>query len=762
MLLRPSLSLRHSLLFLQIPLLLALFSASVAIGQRQIRYLDAADGHDTPECLVSSPSVACKSLNYSLGHQSINNLELRVKPGTYNYTTVDEELAVFNANNLTIMSDSDGEGQDVVFRCRGYLDKKREFNNLAFYRGTNIQIVGVIVENCGALPAGIYGRLVHDISIVNCTFRNNMGGGVWLVSVQNVRVEGCIFRDNSVIRPDFKESVVLNHITHNSGGLGLLYSMLTGVSVSVKNCTFINNTASRHQTNADDPLPQAYVPYGHGGALIVRLSNYTNSSVVTVSECTFMENTALFSGGAAYIVLIGHPRNNSVTIRNSSFVNCSANHTGGAISIQVFDLEQNNRVEIEDSNFSLCSASQGGGALSLIVEDSLASTTQSSGTDPTLLAVRGSEFTENQSPTGGSGVGLVTNARIDQIPFVASFQDCNFTNNTAQSQGAFLTFRFQVQFSGQMVFSGNKGGAMLVFQAKVETSGSLAFQENWAQEGGAVTLEDKSWFNLSPGTKVMFKDNWAESLGGALLVKNPSIAQDLDPVYNTNCFFQSTQDKAIPPNLWDNISVSFINNCAVTAGAAIYASNITVCTYTSPECSSAQENITEYQKSIFTLPPFHFEGNMVENDNEEILEVATEAASLTVTHNAHGGLSSPGERLTFSLLAQDQSGNNREALWTVQDQASESQDFSSLPANSTRTFRLTNDSSNATCYSECWSGERRPAGQSESLEFFVIEELTGDVVYREQLTIDVSYCNPGYRFKNGTCMFKKKITLLEG
>ena len=57
-------------------------------------------------------------------------------------------------------------------------------------------------------------------------------------------------------------------------------------------------------------------------------------------------------------------------------------------------------------------------------------------------------------------------------------------------------------------------------------------------------------FNLLPGTDVIFSDNEAETVGGAILVNNPSIAQDFDPVYNTDCFFQSDRDKALTPDSW--------------------------------------------------------------------------------------------------------------------------------------------------------------------------------------------------------------------
>lgn len=86
-------------------------------------------------------------------------------------------------------------------------------------------------------------------------------------------------------------------------------------------------------------------------------------------------------------------------------------------------MEENNIVSIVDSNFTSCSAGEGGGALSLILGDSLASTSRPSNSNPTLLNVSKTLFHNNSSPTGGSAVGLVSNTRIDQFTFIASFQD---------------------------------------------------------------------------------------------------------------------------------------------------------------------------------------------------------------------------------------------------------------------------------------------------------------------------------------------------
>ena len=170
-------------------------------------------------------------------------------------------------------------------------------------------------------------------------YRKNSGGGLSVLNVMSVLVENCVFEDNTGRRPDFQEDSVSNFRTHNSGGLALLYSNISHAEAAISNCTFRNNKASRHPNNTNDSRPHTYVPYGHGGALIVRFSTDVNDVTVDLSNCIFMENYAFFGGGAISIIsLISSPSDNRIFIRNSTFNSSKADHTGGAISIRVINI----------------------------------------------------------------------------------------------------------------------------------------------------------------------------------------------------------------------------------------------------------------------------------------------------------------------------------------------------------------------------------------------------------------------------------------
>jgi len=59
-----------------------------------------------------------------------------------------------------------------------------------------------------------------------------------------------------------------------------------------------------------------------------------------------------------------------------------------------------------------------------------------------------------------------------------------------------------------------------------------------------------------------------------------------------------------PPS--QNVSVTFVSNTAGHAGAAIYAADISGCTFTNMECKPTINYNTTYQRSIFVHSPFTF------------------------------------------------------------------------------------------------------------------------------------------------------------
>ena len=103
----------------------------------------------------------------------------------------------------------------------------------------------------------------------------------------------------------------------------------------------------------------------------------------------------------------------------------------------------------------------------------------------------------------------------------------------------------------------NNGGAAVLFQTRMNITGNVVFEGNNAANGGAVTLEDESfvctfsfYMCILTITTTTLQCSWIYTVVqsvlsliteqnhcGALLVKNPS-SQDVESIFNTNCFIQ--------------------------------------------------------------------------------------------------------------------------------------------------------------------------------------------------------------------------------
>ena len=65
-----------------------------------------------------------------------------------------------------------------------------------------------------------------------------------------------------------------------------------------------------------------------------------------------------------------------------------------------------------------------------------------------------------------------------------------FYGNQAERQSAVLSFRYPIVFNGVNIFKANRGGGVTLQQTNMDVSGTLHFEDNSAESGGAISLED--------------------------------------------------------------------------------------------------------------------------------------------------------------------------------------------------------------------------------------------------------------------------------
>lgn len=204
----------------------------------------------------------------------------------------------------------------------------------------------------------------------------------------------------------------------------------------------MNNHAVVNVRNRNDTRPDFYRPRGHGGAIVLVFESVADFTA-TIMDTRIVENTAVSSGGAVFISFYDSSANNKVVIRNTSFEENKCDQDGGAISVNTFEFANDNVLIVEDSVFHRNQASIGGGAVSInlqvpkiisllaitvckihlysIVKDNLVPDRAELINNTAIFTH--CNFTNNSSPTGGSAVSLVSNARIDQILATTKFID---------------------------------------------------------------------------------------------------------------------------------------------------------------------------------------------------------------------------------------------------------------------------------------------------------------------------------------------------
>ena len=119
-------------------------------------------------------------------------------------------------------------------------------------------------------------------------------------------------------------------------------------------------------------------------------------------------------------------------------------------------------------------------------------------------------------------------------------------------------------------FQNNKGTPIVAYYSDFTLSGNVTFIGNTANQGGAIALTS-SRMNITKYSNIVFKDNYATDVGGAIFIEQQSAHLYLENEASTNtpCFYtlEDLRDTRI-------YSVQFINNTAKHGGAHIYGTSL--------------------------------------------------------------------------------------------------------------------------------------------------------------------------------------------
>ena len=227
-----------------------------------------------------------------------------------------------------------------------------------------------------------------------------------------------MMNDNQLVaEPDVNETSIeelYNTIT-TAGGF-TFFSRGRPVRITIQNCSFIQNSANENDPNNTRPV--LLKTNGHGGAILIRLADVQDSEI-SITDSTFVNNTAQVDGGALYISLSEDVSTNTILLANNNFTgNQVEQASGGAVSINSFSISFNNTIIVEHCNFT-GNRGNAGGAFSVALYDSDLNSTM----HPDSVVFTDCVFHFNAAENEGTAVGLFSLVHVDQVGFPVRFEN---------------------------------------------------------------------------------------------------------------------------------------------------------------------------------------------------------------------------------------------------------------------------------------------------------------------------------------------------
>jgi len=424
-----------------------------------------------------------------------------VLPGVY-VETVDLDgkaihlLAQGGAGVTTI----NGSGSGPVVSC----------NSL---EGPGTVIEGFTITNGQAVAGGGMILALSSPEVIDCVFLLNTaseeGGGV-AGYFASPTFSGCVFYDNAAFMPMYhaygggayfhggSPELIGCEFTYNDvvGNGGALF-IGPDADATVEDCTFTDNTASRHPPG---------IGWAAGGAVCI------DGATLAIEGSTFESNDAFGVGGALSVQYFS-----DVSVSSTAFLtNRSLESRGGAIDVRMSSLSVFAGTFTGNVVASAADPSRGGGAI-------FAETSE--------VDVVFSGFNGNQVMTGMGGTNGANGGAVCAIDTGLSLSASTFfENETAYHGGAVSAGGHDghLDLSG-CVFTSNQsqsyGGAVYAEQHDMDIESST-FDDNLAWgSGGAVYLSLDITGEASV-TECSFTSNSATNGGGMRIDGGDSVVSD--------------------------------------------------------------------------------------------------------------------------------------------------------------------------------------------------------------------------------------------
>ena len=572
------------------------------------------------------PTIKCDTIEHEAGLAFINSSNIVLKSVRFLYCGASQNSTSrnFSETNFTVL---------YQFKVTLYFDNC-----------TNIVMYNIQVDNSTQATGVVMYNTAGDVILNTCNFTNNQvdgsknfygGGGV------AIEFTYCQPGDNTCNNTNYSHAGRKNRNARYFL-TSCLFRNNRALGQSLKNLSALGNFII--------PLNVTHESFGRGGGLSVYFKGDAVNNSISVVDCHFISNHAVWGGGLL-VEMDDNTINNTVIISHCHFENNHCNFTkdygtgGGALRIEttmyfwnnVHQKENNARsiIQVADCNFTRNRALEGG-ALSI----ALARQGRSHPSQVTKVSVSGCTFQSNFGRIGSAiDVGLYPSF-IDGFLSRVQFKDCYFLENSVQyttakihsvGMGAVYVNGIPTDFRGITTFINNSGSALAVIGTQTNFTGcSASFIKNKGNNGGGIALLGGSLLLIGNQTVMIFTDNYVSGFGGAIY--NQYIGQE-NMKSNINCFMHY-EDPFMDPKDW-NVRFYFENNTALKLGNSIYSSSIFPCLFS-----------YEVQE-IFCWNKDHW----IYNDSKCHEHIYTSPERFAMPHTAHEVY--PGREFNLHLRATD-------------------------------------------------------------------------------------------------------------
>ena len=557
----------------------------------------------------------------------------------------DSELILKLSSDTTILflSGVHSMTSDIVIRDVDSLTLQFEENSqihcieraeLVFMNITNLQIFGLILNNCGA---EINESLAKEALFVQTetviTIEKGLQAAIFAVNIREFQMDHAVINGShgygllgiNIVGDSSVANTLINSSNTNSLND---YCTIPGLTISEAakclgaNALFvyndfpecpdrrlshmlkINNSTFSHGFNPIGAI-QNYISQGCGLGIVVYQKYYDIHA--KVNNCTFTNNTAKSYGSNIYIRLYMTETNSSISIYNSHIIHGRSDSDSAPDAIPYSSLVfLHGLYETSLGNYKNCSDLP----------------TDFTSSDPNLypqptdnsrrqvLLVEDSEFYNNV----GGAIYVVSFTSLLEVlhTYTVLIRNCTFSKNIAMRASAMYVLdissentkllemtvedsvikdhtttvdkvhsstRSSINLISSVrrfifrncLFVDNNDSALLLYDSNVYFEGENIFKNNRANYGGAAYLAGNSIIYLPPNARTVFDGNSALERGGALYLTGG----------NEVAYFFNCQIQVFDPSFMDisklNITMKFINNTAVEAGDALYGGRIDLC-----------------------------------------------------------------------------------------------------------------------------------------------------------------------------------------